>query len=99
MIVRYLRLAIVPRGLVLDYGEPLPLTLSGVAPYAAAVTALLAATIIALVRRPVVGFLGAWFFLTLAPTSSIVPISTEVGSERRMYLPLMALTTGAGMSP
>lgn len=91
MIVRYLRLAIVPRGLVLDYGEPLPLTLSRVAPYAAAVTALLAATIIALVRRPAVGFLGAWFFLTLAPTSSIIPISTEVGAERRMYLPLIAI--------
>jgi len=91
MIVRYLWLAIVPRGFVLDYGEPLPLTLSRVAPYAAAVTALLAATITALVRRPAVGFLGAWFFLTLAPTSSIIPISTEVGSERRMYLPLMAI--------
>ena len=37
------------------------------------------------------GFLGAWFFITLAPTSSIVPIATEVGAERRMYLPLMAL--------
>src|SRR6185503_14640413 len=32
-----------------------------------------------------------WFFLTLAPTSSIMPISTEVGAERRMYLPLMAV--------
>jgi Flp pilus assembly protein TadD len=91
MIVRYLRLAIWPRGLVLDYGEPLPLTLSGVAPYAVAVIALLAATIIALVRRPAIGFAGAWFFLTLAPTSSIMPISTEVGAERRMYLPLMAI--------
>src|SRR5205814_1373101 len=35
--------------------------------------------------------LGAWFFITLAPTSSIIPIATEVGAERRMYLPLMAL--------
>jgi len=43
------------------------------------------------VRNPPVGFLGAWFFLTLAPTSSIMPISTEVGAERRMYLPLMAI--------
>jgi tetratricopeptide (TPR) repeat protein len=31
------------------------------------------------------------FFLTLAPTSSVIPISTEVGAERRMYLPLAAL--------
>jgi tetratricopeptide (TPR) repeat protein len=37
------------------------------------------------------GFLGVWFFATLAPTSSIVPIATEVGAERRMYLPLLAV--------
>jgi Flp pilus assembly protein TadD len=91
MIVRYLRLAFWPRGLVLDYGEPLHVTFADVAPYAIAVAALLAATIIALVRNPPLGFLGAWFFLTLAPTSSILPISTEVGAERRMYLPLMAI--------
>ena len=41
--------------------------------------------------RPPLGFPGAWFFLTLAPTSSILPIATEVGAERRMYLPLIAL--------
>jgi len=29
-----------------------------------------------------------WVFLTLAPTSSIVPIATEAGAARRMYLPL-----------
>jgi tetratricopeptide (TPR) repeat protein len=29
--------------------------------------------------------------VTLAPSSSIVPIATEVGAERRMYLPLAAL--------
>ena len=93
MIVRYLRLAFWPRGLVLDYGEPLHVTFADVAPYAIAVATLLAATIIALVRNPSLGFLGAWFFLTLAPTSSILPISTEVGAERRMYLPLMAIVT------
>ena len=91
MIVRYLRLAIWPRGLVLDYGEPLRVTLADVAPYAMAVAALLAATTVALVRRPAPGFAGAWFFLTLAPASSLIPISTEIGAERRMYLPLMAI--------
>ena len=48
-------------------------------------------TAILLVNIPEVGFLGAWFFLTLAPTSSVVPIVTEVGAERRMYLPLAGL--------
>jgi len=91
MIMRYLRLAVWPRGLVLDYGEPVVLTLGAVAPYAALVAILLAAAAVAFIRWPRVGFLGAWFFVTLAPTSSIIPISTEVGAERRMYLPLMAL--------
>jgi len=91
MIVRYLRLAFWPRGLVLDYGEPTHVTFAQIAPYFAAVAALLAATVFALVRKPAIGILGAWFFLTLAPTSSIMPISTEVGAERRMYLPLMAI--------
>jgi Flp pilus assembly protein TadD len=91
MIVRYLRLAVWPRGLVLDYGEPLRVTFAEVAPYAIAVAGLVGATIVALVRNRPIGFLGAWFFLTLAPTSSIMPISTEVGAERRMYLPLMAI--------
>jgi Flp pilus assembly protein TadD len=93
MIVRYLRLAFWPRDLVLDYGEPAHVTFSEVAPYVLAVAALLAGTVVALVRNVPTGFLGAWFFLTLAPTSSIMPISTEVGAERRMYLPLMAIVT------
>jgi tetratricopeptide (TPR) repeat protein len=62
-----------------------------VLPQAVLVVALLALTAFALWRVPRVGFLGAWFFLTLAPTSSFVPIATEVGAERRMYLALIAL--------
>jgi tetratricopeptide (TPR) repeat protein len=56
-----------------------------------AVGALLIGAVVALVRWPPAGFLAAWFFLALAPTSSLVPIATEVGAERRMYLPLMAI--------
>jgi len=91
MIVRYMRLALWPRGLVLDYGEPAHVTFSDVAPHMIVVATLLVGTVVALVRNSPVGFLGAWFFLTLAPTSSIMPISTEVGAERRMYVPLMAI--------
>ncbi len=93
MIARYLRLAIWPRSLVVFYGWPLPLAPRDVLPYAAFIIVLLAATIVALRRVPILGFLGVWFFVTLAPTSSIIPIATEVGAERRMYLPLLALTT------
>jgi len=91
MITHYLRLTVWPRSLVVFYGWPVMLTLRDVLPYALLVTVLLAATMGALVRAPALGFLGAWFFITLAPTSSIVPIATEVGAERRMYLPLLAV--------
>jgi protein O-mannosyl-transferase len=84
MITQYLLLAVWPRELVVNYGWPLALTLREVLPQALFATALLALTAVALVRQPKWGFLGAWFFLTLAPTSSIVPIATEVGAERRM---------------
>lgn len=91
MIVTYLRLTFWPRGLVLDYGLPRQVSLRDVAPQAAVVLAAIGATIVALARWPKMGFLGAVFFLTLAPTSSIVPITSEVGAERRMYVPLAAL--------
>jgi Flp pilus assembly protein TadD len=91
MIVRYLRLSIWPRDLVLYYGWPQPLSPRDVLPQLVVVTSLLAVTAWALWRKPRAGFLGACFFLTLAPTSSIVPIATEVGAERRMYVPLVAV--------
>jgi Flp pilus assembly protein TadD len=91
ILVDYLRLTVWPTDLVALYGWPEPLTLADVLPQALAVVALLAITAVALVRAPRFGYLGAWVFVVLAPASSIVPIATEVGAERRMYVPLMAL--------
>jgi len=91
MIVQYLRLSVWPRSLIIDYGIPVPLTFGDVMPQALLIVLLLLLVIAALALRPKTGFLGAWFFVTLAPTSSIVPIATWVGAERRMYLPLMAI--------
>ena len=91
MITQYLHLAVWPRSLVMNYGLPLPLSLGDVMPYALLVGVLLLMTVAGLFWRPKLGFLGAWVFVTLAPTSSIVPIATEVGAERRMYLPLAGL--------
>ncbi|MEP7303953.1 MAG: tetratricopeptide repeat protein [Acidobacteriota bacterium] len=93
MIGRYLTLSLWPGALVLDYGLPRTLAVRDVAPAALVVMSLLAGAGLALVRWPRAGFLAAAFFLTLAPTSSIVPILSEVGAERRMYLPLAALAT------
>jgi tetratricopeptide (TPR) repeat protein len=55
-----------------------------------ALLAVLAATALAFRRRPWIGFAGAWFFLLLAPTSSVLPIVTEPCADRRMYLPLLS---------
>ncbi len=92
VILHYLRLAFWPAGLSLDYDWPIARSAADIAPGAAVVGALLAATAWALVRRPTWGFAGAWFFLVLAPTSSIMPIK-DLAFEHRMYLPLAAIVT------
>ncbi len=66
-----------------------------VAQYAVFLTLLLGATVFAIVGRQPWGFLGGWFFATLAPSSSVLPLATEVAAERRMYLPLAALVVVA----
>jgi protein O-mannosyl-transferase len=90
VITHYLRLALWPDALVLDYAWPVARTASAIIPFAAIIISLIAATLWALVRRPAVGFLGAWFFLILAPTSSLMPIA-DLAFEHRMYLPLAAV--------
>ena len=91
MIVRYVRLVFAPTGLVLDYGLPTARTFTSALPYGLVIVALIGATVAALRLLPLVGVFGAWFFIALAPTSSVLPIATEVGAERRMYLPLVAV--------
>jgi tetratricopeptide (TPR) repeat protein len=94
VILHYLGLSFWPRSLCLDYGWPVAMSAREILPAAVAVAALLAGTVWALRRAPTLGFLGAWFFLILAPSSSLVPIIKEIAAERRMYLPLAAVVTG-----
>ena len=94
-LVHYVALACWPHPLILDYGTDLVTRVSDVALPAVAVIAALAATGWALVRRPALGFAGAWFFALLAPTSSFVPVATQSIAEHRMYLPLAALVVMA----
>lgn len=90
VIVHYLRLALWPHPLIFDYAWPLAETVSAVLPWAAIVLALVGVTALVFRRLPALGFLGAWFFLILVPTSSLVPIA-DVACEHRMYLPLAAV--------
>jgi protein O-mannosyl-transferase len=91
VVAHYLRLAVVPTPLVFDYAWGQTSALADVAPEAAGLTALVVATIVGLARRRPVSFLGAWVFGILAPSSSILPIPTEVAAEHRMYLPAAAV--------
>jgi tetratricopeptide (TPR) repeat protein len=91
VVVHYLRLAFVPSPLVLLYDWPLSSSLAAVWWQAALLTALATLTAVGIVRRHPASFLGAWFFLVLAPSSSLLPIVTEVAAEHRMYLPLAAV--------
>jgi Flp pilus assembly protein TadD len=90
-VMRYLRLAFWPAGQLFDYGILLAHDVAGVWPRALALACLLCATAWALARKPSLGFLGAWFFVILAPTSSVVPVVTQTVAEHRMYLPLIAV--------
>ena len=87
----YLRLCFWPNPLAFDYG-----LVWGGPPFAMArdailIGGLLAASIVLFVRNSPFGFLGAWFFLILAPSSSVVPVATELIAEHRMYLSLAAV--------
>ena len=90
-IVHYLRLSFWPAPLILDYGQENISDPRRVLPSAAVLVLLLSATAVALRRRPRLGFLGAWFFVILAPSSSVVPVVTQAVAEHRMYLPLAAV--------
>jgi tetratricopeptide (TPR) repeat protein len=91
VIVHYLRLAVWPDPLILDYAWPPVQTVSSALLPALMLLALLAGTLVALRHHHHyclwLGFWGAWFFLILAPTSSLFPIA-DLAFEHRMYLPL-----------
>ncbi len=90
-IAHYLRLSIWPHPLVIDYGLKWGGPLGVIAVDGLVVAGLVAATVIGILRRSPLGYLGAWFFVILAPSSSVVPIATEIIAEHRMYLPLAAV--------
>jgi hypothetical protein len=91
VIVHYLRLSVAPFPLVFDYDWRPARDIAEIALPVAVVSILVLFTVIGLVRRRPWAFAGAWFFIILAPTSSVLPIATEVAAEHRMYLPVAAV--------
>jgi tetratricopeptide (TPR) repeat protein len=87
VILHYLRLCFWPYPQCLDDMWPVATKVWQVLPAAMFLLVGLVLTAWALARRPVLGFLGACFFLFLSPSSSIVPIE-DLAFEHRMYLAL-----------
>ena len=90
-ILHYLRLAFWPHPLRLYYDWPALRSVGEAWPWLLAIVPLAAAAAWAAIRRRPAGFAAALFFMVLAPSSSVVPMPTELVGERRMYLPLAAV--------
>lgn len=92
-IAHYFWLTFWPHPLAFEYGEmTAPPAFTAVLPWALPVTALVVATLVGLWRRSAAGFLGAWVFAILFPTSAL-PATLQIIVEHRMYLPLAAVLT------
>jgi protein O-mannosyl-transferase len=96
-VVHYLFLSFWPHPLVVDYGTEVIRNFSEVWWQAGFLAMLLAGVVVAMVRWPPIGFLGAWVFVILAPSSSVIPLVSQTMAEHRMYLPLAAIITGTVM--
>jgi tetratricopeptide (TPR) repeat protein len=90
IILHYLRLSLWPDRLCLLYGRPQSPTELLLWMQVSVIAVLLVGTVWMLARKSALGFVGAWFFVALAPTSSVIPLLHPV-FEHRMYLPLMAV--------
>ncbi|HUI07439.1 MAG TPA: tetratricopeptide repeat protein [Verrucomicrobiae bacterium] len=91
VILYYLRLSVWPYPLGLDLSMwTIAKTWMRILPAAAVIVTLLGATAWSWKRHPAWGFVGAWFFLILAPSSSFIPLNDLV-FEHRMYLSLAAV--------
>ena len=93
VLLHYIRLFFWPGTLVLDYGWPVAASLKMIIVPGLIVTALAVGTILAFIKQKPIGFVGVWFFVVLAPSSSFLPIK-DLAFEHRMYLPALALAAG-----
>ncbi len=91
VLVDYAWHAVWPANLVIDYGFPKQLGIGDVWLAGVLVVGAVIGTLVLFAIRPAIGFPLLAALMILAPTSSVVPIYTEVGAERRMYLPVAGI--------
>ena len=91
VVAHYILLAAWPYPLVLDYGIGIVGSVGDTVPWVIAILMIGAIAFDAFWRRSLLGFAGVWFFLVLAPSSSVVPVAFQPMADHRMYLPLAAV--------
>lgn len=94
IILHYLRLTAWPTPLCLDYGWPIERSPLVIAITSFIILVGMALTFWGLKKKSPWGFLGAWFIVNLAPTSSFIPIA-DLAFEHRMYLALASVAFAA----
>lgn len=87
----YIVQTIKPTKLAIDLWFPRAQSIGDIWPYSIGILCILATFMMCVIARQRIGFWLACFFCILAPTSSFIPITTELAAERRMYLPMLGL--------
>jgi tetratricopeptide (TPR) repeat protein len=90
VLVMYLKLCFWPWPQVIHYDLPLLESWSQAWPWVVPVALGVIATFVLAWRKSWIGFVGVSILAVLSPTL-VVPLTTEVAAERRMYLPLAAV--------
>jgi len=95
-IAHYLQLLVWPTDLRFDYGSAPVDGIGGLVGGLIILTAGVGTIVLAIrQQRWWLAFLAIWFFAIIAPSSSVIPIRTEIAAERRVYLACAAVIVGA----
>ncbi|MEM6552076.1 MAG: tetratricopeptide repeat protein [Planctomycetota bacterium] len=95
VVLHYLRLLVWPFPLLVHHEWRISPGLAESWLTFAVMLSLLGLTVLGLIKRHWLGLVGAGVILALGPTSTVIPMTTEVVAERRMYLPSAALIATA----
>lgn len=92
VILYYVQQTLWPSDLCLDRGWPVEDKIVGIVVPGILLSAIFLLTLAAIVQQRRISFLGGLFFLSLAPTSSIIPIQ-DLYFEHRMYMAVISVIT------
>ncbi len=90
-VLLYLKLSLWPQPLIFDRGLDLVSDHSVALACALGLASFAGGVIWLLKKRPVAGFVGAFFLLVLAPASSVIPVIQQPIAENRPHLPAAAV--------